>query len=110
MVAGEQHGFRRWRDCHQRELRGLFLPPIDGLLTCASQFTPTSLANANLVDPEVQLTHEGDLVFTLSAKGGVAPWTWLEHPAGSIGYFADNATGRPSNGFYLVPEIDRTRA
>ncbi|KAI5889009.1 glycoside hydrolase family 2 protein [Schizophyllum commune H4-8] len=82
---------------------------VDGeIVTSENYFTPTSLANANLVDPEVQLTHEGDLVFKLSAKGGVAPWTWLEHPAGSIGYFADNATGRPSNGFYLVPEIDRT--
>ncbi|KAL1672792.1 glycoside hydrolase family 2 protein [Schizophyllum commune] len=95
---------------------------VDGeIVTSKNYFTPTSLAHANLVDPEVQLTHEGDLVFTLNAKGGVAPLTWLEHLAGSIGYLADNATGRPSIGFYLtagkswhtcrlclVPEIDRT--
>ncbi|KAL1742498.1 glycoside hydrolase family 2 protein [Schizophyllum fasciatum] len=77
------------------------------IVTSENYFTPASLAAANLVDPGVQLAHEGDLAFTLSAKGGVAPWTWLEHPAGSVGYFADNATGRPSNGFYLIPGIDR---
>ncbi|KAL1750744.1 glycoside hydrolase family 2 protein [Schizophyllum commune] len=83
---------------------------VDGeIVTSENYSTPTSLAHANLVDPEVQLTHEGDLVFTLNAKGSVAPWTWLEYPAGSIGYFADNTTGWPSNGFYLVPEIDRTQ-
>ncbi|KAL1712027.1 glycoside hydrolase family 2 protein [Schizophyllum commune] len=82
---------------------------VDGeIVTSENYSTPTSLAHANLVDPEVQLPHEGDLVFTLNAKGSVAPWTWLEYPAGSIGYFADNTTGWPSNGFYLVPEIDRT--
>ncbi|KAL1711576.1 glycoside hydrolase family 2 protein [Schizophyllum commune] len=56
---------------------------VDGeIVTSKNYFTPTSLAHANLVDPEVQLTHEGDLVFTLNAKGGVAPLTWLEHTGG----------------------------
>ncbi|KAI0830870.1 glycoside hydrolase [Trametes gibbosa] len=71
-------------------------------------FTPVPLSTANLVDPEIQLTPGPDLTFTLSAKGGVAPFTWLDHPAGTVGFFADKATGLPSNGFFLVPGIDRT--
>ncbi|KAF7369433.1 Glycoside hydrolase family 2 protein [Mycena venus] len=71
-------------------------------------FTPVSLADATLRDPQIQINSTEDLTFTLSAQGGVAPWTWLEHPAGTVGVFIDDATGLPSNGFYLVPGIDRT--
>ncbi|KAI0065586.1 glycoside hydrolase family 2 protein [Artomyces pyxidatus] len=70
-------------------------------------FTPASLANATLVDPRIEVTHGPGLTFTLSAKGGVAPWTWLDHPSGTVGFFADK-TGHPLNGFYLVPGADRT--
>lgn len=72
------------------------------------QFTPTSLANARLVDPEIHVERHEDLAFTLSARGGVAAWTWLDHPAGTVGYFVDNATSVPTNGFYLVPGLYRT--
>lgn len=72
------------------------------------KFTPTSLANATLIDPQITITQGDNLTFTLSALGGVAPWTWLDHPSGTFGVFVDNATGVPSNGFYLVPGIDRT--
>lgn len=48
-----------------------------------------------------------ELTFTLSAGGGVAPWTWIDHPVGTVGYFVDAKTGIPSNGFYLVPGMDR---
>ncbi len=48
------------------------------------------------------------MTFTLSAQGGVAPFTWLDHPAGTVGFFQDKVTGRPANGFYLIPGIDRT--
>lgn len=72
------------------------------------KFTPTSLANATLVDPEIVVTRTQDFSFTLSAKGGVAPWTWIDHPAGTVGVFVDSATGIATNGFYLVPGIDRT--
>ncbi|OSD01219.1 glycoside hydrolase family 2 protein [Trametes coccinea BRFM310] len=71
-------------------------------------FTPISLASANLVDPAINVTAGSNLTFTLSAQGGVAPFTWLDHPAGTVGYFADNTTGLPLNGFFLVPGIDRT--
>ena len=49
------------------------------------------------------------MTFTLSAQGGVAAFAWLDHPAGTVGFFQDNNTGVPSNGFYLIPGIDRTR-
>ncbi|KAJ6534532.1 glycoside hydrolase family 2 protein, partial [Mycena vulgaris] len=77
-------------------------------VTNEQYFTPASLADATLVDPQIQLTATSDLTFTLSALGGVAPWTWLDHPAGTVGVFVDNTTGLPSNGFYLIPGIDRT--
>ena len=73
------------------------------------QFTPTTLAEAHLVDPAIQVTPGDDLTFTLSAQGGVAAFAWLDHPAGTVGFFQDNNTGVPSNGFYLIPGIDRTR-
>ncbi|KAH9895190.1 glycoside hydrolase family 2 protein [Cubamyces lactineus] len=71
-------------------------------------FVPVSLANANLVDPQIKMTPGPDMTFTLSAQGGVAPFTWLDHPSGTVGYFADSTTGKPLNGFYLVPGMDRT--
>ena len=72
------------------------------------QFTPTSLANASLVDPQISVTSTSELEFTLSAKGGVGVFTWLDHPRGTIGYFIDTATNVPTNGFYLIPGQDRT--
>ncbi|KAJ7030709.1 glycoside hydrolase family 2 protein [Mycena alexandri] len=77
-------------------------------ITNEQYFTPISLAEAALVDPQIRVTSTENLMFTLSALGGVAPWTWLDHPAGTIGFFVDNTTGLPFNGFYLVPGIDRT--
>ncbi|KAI0047909.1 glycoside hydrolase family 2 protein [Auriscalpium vulgare] len=71
-------------------------------------FVPTSLASASLIDPCIVFSHDGDLNFTLSAKCGVAPWTWLDHPAGSVGVFIDARTGTATNGFYLIPGEDRT--
>ncbi|KAF7315112.1 Glycoside hydrolase family 2 protein [Mycena indigotica] len=77
-------------------------------VTNEQYFTPTSLAHAPLVDPKILVTSDKSLTFTLSARGGVAPWTWLDHPAGTVGYFQDTKTGLPANGFYLVPGIPRT--
>ncbi|EIW63844.1 glycoside hydrolase [Trametes versicolor FP-101664 SS1] len=77
-------------------------------VTHEQYFTPVSLATANLVDPKINVTTGANLTFTLSAQGGVAPFTWLDHPAGTVGFFADSETGLPSNGFFLVPGIDRT--
>ncbi|KAH7925650.1 glycoside hydrolase family 2 protein [Leucogyrophana mollusca] len=71
-------------------------------------FTPASLANATLVDPKIAVAIRDNYTFTLSAKGGVAAWAWLDHPFGTVGHFVDPATGAPTNGFYLIPGIDRT--
>ncbi|KAF9010825.1 glycoside hydrolase family 2 protein [Cyathus striatus] len=81
---------------------------VDGRTVTSEQyFTPTSLSNATLIDPEINVTRgSGDLTFTLNARGGVAPWTWIDHPSGTVGVFVDQA-GKPSNGFYLVPEVPR---
>lgn len=78
------------------------------LVTSESYFTPVSLAYSNLVDPQIAVIASDNYTFTLSAKGGVGAWTWLDHPSGSVGYFLDPATGLPSNGYYLIPGIDRT--
>ncbi|KAJ6476699.1 glycoside hydrolase family 2 protein [Mycena vitilis] len=76
-------------------------------VTNEQYFTPASLADVPLVDPQIQVNSSADLTFTLSAHG-VAPWTWMDHPAGTVGLFVDTTTGLPSNGFYLIPGIDRT--
>lgn len=78
------------------------------MLPDMTQFTPVSLATATLVDPKIKVTQGDDLTFTLSAKGGVGAWTWLDHPGGTVGHFVDKKTGVPSNGFFLIPGIDRT--
>ncbi|KAG0707047.1 glycoside hydrolase family 2 protein [Suillus ampliporus] len=78
------------------------------LVTSESYFTPVSLAYSNLVDPQIGVIASDNYTFTLSANGGVGAWTWLDHPSGTVGYFVDTTTGLPSNGYYLIPGIDRT--
>ncbi|KJA19197.1 glycoside hydrolase family 2 protein [Hypholoma sublateritium FD-334 SS-4] len=75
-------------------------------VTNEQYFTPTSLAIARLHDPLISVERSDDLTFTLSAKGGVSPWTWIDHPSGTVGLFVDTSTGLPTNGFYLIPGID----
>jgi len=83
----------------------------DQIMTNEQYFTPASLAQASLIDPQIRVSRHvpGDNIFviTLSAVA-VAPWTWIDHPSGTVGYFVDNSTDRPLNGFYLIPGIDRT--
>jgi len=79
-----------------------------GTVTNEQFFTAISLANATLVDPQISVQGNSDLEFTLSAKGGVGAFTWLDHPRGTIGYFVDTATNVPTNGFFLIPGQDRT--
>lgn len=78
------------------------------LTLLCGQFNPTSLANVTLVDPAIKVTAGDKMTFTLSAQGGVGAWTWLDHPAGTVGYFYDTTTNKPVNGFYLIPGQDRT--
>ncbi|KAI5121557.1 hypothetical protein M0805_000738 [Coniferiporia weirii] len=79
-----------------------------GTVTNEQFFTPVSLAEVPLVDPAIHIERGADFTFTLSAQGGVAPFTWLDHPSGTVGIFVDASSGKPSNGFYLVPGMDRT--
>ncbi|KAF9241801.1 glycoside hydrolase family 2 protein [Melanogaster broomeanus] len=71
-------------------------------VTSESYFTPVSLAQANLVDPEIAVTPGDD--YTVEWARGLG----LDHPYGTVGYFMDTTTGLPSNGFYLIPGIDHT--
>ncbi|THH07222.1 hypothetical protein EW145_g3531 [Phellinidium pouzarii] len=79
-----------------------------GTVTTEQYFTPASLANVTLVDPAINVTRASNFTFTLSARGGVAPYTWLDHPSGTVGVFVDVSTGKPSNGLFLIPGMDRT--
>lgn len=67
----------------------------------STKFTPVSLAQANLSDPQIQVSGKiksGNVYSFDLSSDAVAPWTWIDHPAGTVGYFADDATGLPSNG------------
>ncbi len=60
-------------------------------------FHATSLAQARLVDPGLELTFDNETeTFTVEAKTGVAVWTWLDYSAGPLVNFEDN-------GFLLLP-------
>jgi beta-mannosidase len=67
------------------------------------------LSASALIDPQIHLTHRSDFTFTLSARGGVAAFAWIDHPSGTVGVFVDSKTGEPNNGFFLIPGQDRTR-
>jgi beta-mannosidase len=60
-------------------------------------FHPVALSKAKLVDPELRLTRlkQPDR-FRIEAVRGIAPWIWLDHPAGVVANFDDN-------GFWLRP-------
>lgn len=79
---------------------------------------PGTLKIAPLADPKIQVTarhsDDGDLVFVVSSPADAtasAPWVWLEHPEGVIGYFTEdlgaNRTSKASNLFWLVPGASR---
>lgn len=64
-------------------------------------FHPTPLNVADLVDPGLTLNYDNATGnFTVEATKGVAAWTWVENPAGTVGNF-------DSNGFWLVPGAPR---
>ncbi|KAL5358525.1 beta-mannosidase A [Aspergillus floccosus] len=66
-------------------------------LTHQNHFTPVFPKDLPLVDPQLELRYNvKQLTFTVEAKAGVSLYTWLDYPAGVVGYFEDN-------GFVLVP-------
>ncbi|KAL4929078.1 beta-mannosidase mndA [Aspergillus undulatus] len=60
-------------------------------------FTPVFPKDLGLVDPGLELSYDADTgVFVVEAKSGISLYTWLDYPAGLVGYFEENA-------FLLVP-------
>lgn len=70
--------------------------------THESYFLPVWPNQANLVDPEIKLSYDEDtMTFTVEATKGVALYTWLDYPAGTVGYF-------DANSFVLAPGKPKT--
>ena len=70
-------------------------------------FHAVSLAEAKLVDPGIMLTYSNATKnFTVEATTGVAAWTWLDYPAGTVANFDSNAflllPGQPRSVGYTV--------
>ncbi|KAL5000101.1 glycoside hydrolase superfamily [Aspergillus recurvatus] len=66
-------------------------------LAHGNYFTPSFPKDLALVDPDLELSYDAQTgVFTVEAKSGVSLYTWLDYPAGLVGYFTENA-------FLLVP-------
>ncbi|KAL9101422.1 MAG: hypothetical protein Q9163_003314 [Psora crenata] len=60
-------------------------------------FHPGSLADSELVDPGIRMSYDKNTQnFTLEATSGIAVWTWLDNPAGTLLNF-------DANGFILLP-------
>ncbi|KAL4743940.1 glycoside hydrolase superfamily [Aspergillus similis] len=61
-------------------------------LTHENYFTPSFPKDLELVDPGLELSYDAQSgVFTVEAKSGVSLYTWLDYPAGLVGYFTGNA-------------------
>ncbi|KAF5866606.1 hypothetical protein ETB97_010699 [Aspergillus alliaceus] len=75
------------------------LPNSDEKTTFIHQnhFTPVFPKDLALVDPKLELSYDPrSKKFTVEAKSGVSLYTWLDYPAGVVGYFEKNA-------FVLLP-------
>ncbi|KAJ0413692.1 glycoside hydrolase superfamily [Aspergillus carlsbadensis] len=74
-------------------------PNSDEVTTFTHQnyFTPAFPKDLAIVDPKLELSYDDETeIFTVEAKLGVSLYTWLDYPAGLVGYFEENA-------FVLVP-------
>ncbi|KAJ5164371.1 Glycoside hydrolase superfamily [Penicillium coprophilum] len=70
--------------------------------THRNQFTPVFPKNLALKNPELKLSRDVRAgTFTVEARNAVSLYTWLDYPAGVVGYFEDNA-------FSLIPGEKRT--
>lgn len=60
--------------------------------THQNKFTPVFPSEVSLVDPKIEVSHDAKTgLFTVEAKNGVSLYTWLDYPAGVVGYFDDNS-------------------
>jgi beta-mannosidase len=65
--------------------------------THENYFTPVFPKDLAIVNPDLELSYDDETeVFTVEAKSGVSLYTWLDYPAGLVGYFDENA-------FVLIP-------
>ena len=70
--------------------------------THRNQFTPVFPKELALKNPKLELSHDAKTgAFTVEAQNAVSLYTWLDYPAGVVGYFEDNS-------FSLLPGEKRT--
>lgn len=61
-------------------------------LSHENHFIPVIPKDLKLVDPGLEISHDADSrTFTVEATSGVSLYTWLDYPAGLVGYFSENA-------------------
>ncbi|KKK17464.1 hypothetical protein ARAM_001087 [Aspergillus rambellii] len=65
---------------------------LTAVFTHDNHFTPAFPKDLALVDPQLEVMYN-DLTdkFVVEAKSGVSLYTWLDYPAGLVGYFEENA-------------------
>ncbi|CAI7634788.1 unnamed protein product [Penicillium glandicola] len=72
------------------------------MFTHRNYFTPVFPKDLALKNPELKLSHDVQSgAFTVKARSAVSLYTWLDYPAGVVGYFEDNS-------FSLLPGEKRT--
>ncbi|KAK1149194.1 hypothetical protein N8T08_006414 [Aspergillus melleus] len=60
--------------------------------THENHFVPVRPKDLKLVDPGLKLSYDkGSGIFTVEATSGISLYTWLDYPAGLVGYFTENA-------------------
>lgn len=71
--------------------------PESTKFTHRNHFTPAFPKDLAVQDPKLELSYNpASRKFTVEAKSAVSLYTWLDYPAGVVGYFEDNS-------FVLVP-------
>ncbi|KAL4922471.1 glycoside hydrolase superfamily [Aspergillus aurantiobrunneus] len=83
-------------------------------LTHGNYFTAVFPKDLELVDPQLELTYNPETeIFRVEAKSGVSFYTWLDYPAGLVGYFEQNAflllPGRKKEIRFVVQENHSSR-
>ena len=62
------------------------------IFTHRNHFTPVYPKDLALKAPQLDLSHNSkDNTFTVEARNAVSLYTWIDYPAGVVGYFEDNS-------------------
>ncbi|CAO1620973.1 unnamed protein product [Parajaminaea phylloscopi] len=92
-------------------------PDGDKVISASEDFwtIPGNLKAAELADPKLTLgsaAGNGHAITVTNRGGSVAPWVWLSHAEGVLGYFARSPAAslpmKPCNNFWLRPGESRT--